>query len=129
MSKAKAVVQAAIYDALSGAVKGAKVYQDAPADAAYPVVILGDMKSFSLGTKGSSDDRRVTISIISLVEAEESAPLLSLQEQIEEALDGQSLEVDGWTLGIVFDDDDAVLGEDGVTYSGISSFSVLALAA
>ena len=129
MSKAKAVVEAAIYNALSDAVDGATVYQDAPADAAYPVVIIGDMKSFGLGSKGATNDRRVTISIISLVEAEERAPLLKLQEQIEEALDGQTLEADGWTLGIVFDDDDAVLGEDGVTYSGISSFSVLALAA
>jgi hypothetical protein len=128
MSKAKSVVEAAIFDALSKTVKDASVYQDAPPDAAYPVVIVGDMKSFRLPTKGASDDRRVTISIIALVEAEERAPLLKLQEQIEEALDGQSLEFDGWTLGIEFDDDDAVLGEDGVTYSGISSFSVLALA-
>lgn len=128
MSKAKSIVEAAIFDALSKTIEGATVYQDAPADAAYPVVIVGDMKSFRLQTKGTSDDRRVTISIIALVEAEERAPLLKLQEQIEEALDGQSLEPDGWTLGIEFDDDDAVLGEDGVTYSGISSFSVLALA-
>lgn len=128
MSKAKSIVEAAIFDALSKTIQGAAVYQDAPADAAYPVVIVGDMKSFRLQTKGASDDRRVTISIIALVEAEERAPLLKLQEQIEEALDGQSLESEGWTLGIEFDDDDAVLGEDGVTYSGISSFSVLALA-
>ncbi len=128
MSKAKAVVEVAFYDALSETIRGATVYQDAPADAEGDLVIIGDMKSFGLGSKGATDDRRVTISIISLVEAEERAPLLKLQEQIEEALDGQTLEVDGWTLGIVFDDDDAVLGEDGVTYSGISSFSVLALA-
>jgi hypothetical protein len=128
VSKAKAVVEAAIFDALNEAITGAAVYQDAPANAAYPVVILGDMKSFRLQTKGSSPDRRVTISIVTLVEAEERAPLLDLQEQIEDALDGQSFAPDGWTLGVEFDDDDAVLGDDGVTYSGISSFSVLALA-
>jgi hypothetical protein len=127
LSKAKSVVEAAIFAALSETIEDAAVYQDAPADAPYPVVIVGDMKSFRLQTKGTSDDRRVTISIIALVEAEERAPLLKLQEQIEEALDGQSIEIEGWTLGVEFDDDDAVLGEDGVTYSGISSFSVLAL--
>ncbi len=128
MSKAKSVVEKAIFDALDSGLEGATVYQDAPADAPYPIVILGDMKSIRLQTKGASPDRRVTINIVALVEAEERAPLLALQEQIEGLLDGQTLAPDGWTLGVEFDDDDAVLGDDGVTYSGISSFSVLALA-
>lgn len=128
MSKAKAVVEAVAFEALHQAIEGAAVYQDAPENAPTPLVIIGDMKSARLPVKGADADRRVTITIVSLVEAEERAPLLTLQEQIEDALDGQSFEQDGWTLAFEFEDDDAVLSEDGSTYSGVTSFSVLALA-
>lgn len=128
MSNAKSIVELAFFDALVAAITGATVYQDAPQDAPLPVVILGDMKSWRLDVKGASDDRRVQISIVTLVEAEERAPLLALMEQIETALDGQTLVPDGWTLGVQFDEDDAVLADDGSTYTGISTFTVVALA-
>jgi hypothetical protein len=128
MSSAKSVVELACFKVLSEAVTGATVYQDAPHDAPLPVVILGDMKSFRLDTKGATADRRVQISIVSLVEAEERAPLLGIMEQIDAALDGQTVTTDdGWTLGFTFDEDDAVLSEDGTTYTGVTSFSVTAL--
>ncbi len=128
MSSAKSIVELACFDALREAVVGATVYQDAPQDAPLPVVILGDMKSFRLDTKAASDDRRVQITIVSLVEAEERAPLLAIMEQIETALDGQTLLPDGWTLGFQFEEDDAVLADDGSTYTGVSTFTVVALA-
>jgi len=128
MSSAKAMVEAAAFLALSSAITDAGVYQDAPENAPTPLVIIGDMKSSRLPTKDADADRRVTISIITIVEAEERAPLLTLQEQIENALDGQNFEQEGWVLAFEFEDDDAVLSEDGSTYSGVTSFSVLALA-
>jgi hypothetical protein len=128
MSKAKAMVEAAAFLALNNGVTGATVYQDAPENAPTPLVIIGDLKSSRLPTKDADDDRRVTISIVTIVEAEERAPLLALQEQIEAALDGQNLQQDGWLLAFEFEDDDAVLSEDGSTYSGITSFTVLAIA-
>lgn len=128
MSSAKAVVELACFEALKANVADATVYQDAPQDAPLPVVILGDMKSFRLDTKGASDDRRVQITIVSLVEAEERAPLLAIMEQIEAALDGQTLLPDGWTLGFTFEEDDAVLSDDGSTYTGVTTFAVVALA-
>jgi len=128
MSKAKALVEIETYDRLAEVITGATVYQDAPEDAAGDLVIIGDMKSSSLATKGNDADRAVTVSIISLAEADERAPLLALQEQIEDALDGQTFTREGWTLGFAFEDDDAVLAEDGSTYSGITTFRVLALA-
>ncbi|MDO7843452.1 tail completion protein gp17 [Sphingomonas immobilis] len=128
MSKAKSIVEAVTFDALEAVITGATVYQDAPENAPGNLVILGDMKSVRLATKGTDADRRVSISIVSIVEAEERAPLLALQEQIDDALDGLSFERDGWTLAFEFEDDDAVLAEDGSTYNGISSYSVLALA-
>ncbi|WP_277969305.1 tail completion protein gp17 [Sphingomonas echinoides] len=128
MSSAKAMVEAAAFLALSNAITDAGVYQDAPENAPTPLVIIGDMKSSRLPTKDADADRRVTISIVTIVEAEERAPLLTLQEQIETALDGQNLQQDGWLLAFEFEDDDAVLSEDGSTYSGITSFTVLAIA-
>lgn len=108
MSNAKAVVEAAVYAALDAAIEGATVYQDVPQDAPLPVVILGDMKSYPLGGK-DDPDRSVNIIIVSMVEAEERAPLLE--------------------LSATFDDDDAQLGGDGATYIGTSSFTVIALTA
>lgn len=128
MSRAKALVEAETYDRLAEAITDAGVWQDAPEDATGDLVIIGDMKSAGLSTKGSDGDRIVTISIVSLAEAQERAPLLALQEQIEGALDGQTFTREGWTLGYSFEDDDAVLAEDGSTYSGITTFRVLALA-
>lgn len=128
MSKAKAITEQVAFDALTAIVTAAGVYQDAPAEVTGPLVILGDMKSFRLPTKGGVDDRRVSISIISMVEAEERAPLLEIQEQVETALDGQTFEHQGWTLAFEFEDDDAALTDDGVTYAGVTQFTVLAIA-
>jgi hypothetical protein len=128
VSNAKAVVEATVYDALSQAVTGAVVYQDAPDNAPLPIVVIGDMKSSRLPGKASSPDRTVTVSIVTLIEAQERGPLLAIMDQIETALDGESFAPDGWTLAATFDDDEAMLADDGSTYSGLSSFTFLALA-
>lgn len=128
MSKAKAMVEQVAFRELAAVIRGATVYQDAPSDAAGDLVIIGDMKSARLGGKDQSGDRRVGLQIVSIAIAEERAPLLALMDQIEEALDGQSFELEGWTIAFAFEDDDAVLNEDGASYSGISSFTALALA-
>lgn len=128
MSSAKSTVEAVVYAALSDAVSGAAVYQDAPDNAPLPIVVIGDMKSARLPGKAASADRTVTVTIVTLIEAQERAPLLALMDQIEQALDGSSFAPDGWTLAGTFDDDEAVLADDGSTYSGISTFTFLALA-
>ncbi|MBM6576346.1 DUF3168 domain-containing protein [Microvirga sp. SRT01] len=128
MSSAKAAVEAAVYDALAQTISGATVYQDAPDNAPLPIVVIGDMRSARLPGKASSPDRSVTVSIVTLIEAQERAPLLALMDQIETALDGGTFVADPWTLSGTFDDDEAVLAEDGSTYSGLSTFTFLALA-
>lgn len=128
MSKAKAVVETLVYDTLSRAVTNAVVYQDAPDNAPLPIVVIGDMKSSRLPGKATTADRTVTVSIVTLIEAQERAPLLAIMDEIETALDGESFTSDGWTLAAAFDDDEAMLADDGSTYSGISSFTFLALA-
>ncbi len=128
MSKAKAIVEAVAFRELAAAIAGASVYQDAPSNAEGDLVIIGDLKSVRPALKDAGADRRVEISIVSLAIAEERAPLLALQDQIETILDEQTFELEGWTLAFTFQDDDAVLNEDGASYSGISSFEVLAIA-
>lgn len=128
MSAAKSIVEGETYRRLADAVEGAAVYQDPPENAPYPLVIIGDLRSVRPGGKGADGDRIVTITIVTLVEAQERAPLLRLQEQIEKALDAQTFETsDGWTLAYTFQDDDAVLDEDGATYAGLTVFTVVAL--
>jgi hypothetical protein len=126
MSEAKAAVEAAIFNALDAGVSGATVYQDVPEDAPLPVVIIGDMKSTPIGPK-DDPDRRVSVIIVTMVAAEERAPLLALQEQVEQLLDGLTFTPPGWTLRATFEDDDAQLAEDGVSYIGTSVFTVFAL--
>ena len=126
---AKSAVEAAIYTALAGAIRGATVYQDAPDDAPNPLVVIGDLKSARLLGKPASRDRRVTVTIITLVEADERRPLLDLMAQIDAALDGQMFEPAGWSIEVDFADDEAALTEDGATYAGVSTFTCLALAA
>lgn len=128
MSNAKAVVEQVIYDALAGGVEGAAVYQDVPDDAPLPLVIIGDMKSYPLGAK-DDPDRRVSVIVVSMVAAEERAPLLALQKQIEALLDGKTFSLDGWIVQVSFEDDDAILGQDGATYVGTTAVSAIALTA
>lgn len=122
------MVEKAAFDAVSAAVTGAQVFQDVPNDQQGDIVVIGDMRSFRFDTKSASDDRIVEISIVSLVIADERAPLLAIQEQIEGALDGNQIDQDGWRLDFIFKDDDAVLGEEGAGYVGVTTFTVIAIA-
>lgn len=126
MTDAKSITELVAFQQLDAAVTGATVYQDAPEGASLPIVVVGDMKSTPIGGKGDPD-RRISLLIQAEVSAEERAPLLALQKQIEETLDDLTIEQDGWTLAFTFEDDDAQLGEDGATYIGTSAFAVLAL--
>jgi hypothetical protein len=128
MTSAKAAVEAATFDALAATIRGAAVYQDVPDDAPFPIVVVGDLSSRRLPGKAASRDRIVTVSVVTLVAAEERAPLLALMEQADAALDGRTVQAGGWTLAFAFDDDDAALQEDGQTYAGVAAYTVMALA-
>lgn len=127
VSNAKAAAETALFAALAAGISGATVYQDVPEAAPLPIVVVGDLRSRPIGGKGERD-RRISAVIVTVVAAEERTPLLELQRQIEDLLDGQIFIEDGWTLSVTFEDDDALLGEDGVTYTGSSAFDVIALA-
>jgi hypothetical protein len=128
MTDAKSATEATLYGELADAITGATVFQDVPEDEPYPLVVIGDMRSTPLAAK-DDPDRRITVEIVSIVSAEERAPLLELQRQVEAILDGKTFAADGWTLAVSLEDDDALLAEDGSSYVGTSTFQVLALAA
>ena len=128
MSDAVELAEAALYERLSTTVTLARVFQDAPADQPLPVVIIGDLKAFPLGTKQSDADRRIDAVVVTMVSADERAPVLAIQAQVQSSLDDAILVAPGWTFDISFQDDDAVLGEDGSTYIGTSAFTIFALA-
>ena len=126
MTDAKSATEAALFAELDAGVTGAQVFQDAPANAQLPIVIIGDMTATPIGAPGDPD-RRVAVTILTIVEAEERQPLLDLQAQVETLLDDIALAYDGWTIRPTFESADAVLGGDGVTYVGSQQFTVFAL--
>lgn len=126
MLDAKSATEEAFYEALAGGITKATVYQDAPADAPLPLVIIGDLSARPLGSDG---DMIVSASVFAQVEAEERAPLLELQSQIQALLHDQDFSVPGWRIAPDFETDTAELGDDGQTYVGVSVFRVAALKA
>lgn len=128
MSEAKDAVEAEAYAVLAGGISGAAVYQDAPINAEFPIVVLSDCRSESIGGKGDPDEK-VTLDIVTLVSAEEKSPLTALQGQIKALLREHKASVDGFALHFTFESDDAQLHENGVHYVGTTTFSVFALAA
>lgn len=128
MASAQAALEAELFARLDAAITGAAVFQDVPENTLPPFVVIGELRGSPLGGK-DDPDRRIIVDIITVVSAEERGPLLDLQEQIEAAIDDKTFDRDGWTLSITLDSATAALGEDGQTYVGTSTFSVLALTA
>lgn len=126
MTDAKSAVEAAAYAALSAGVTLAPVWQHAPQDVPPPVVIIGDMDDEPIGTK-DDPDRRVSVSILTVVEGEERRPVFAIQAEITAALDGKTLTSGPWSLRFSAEASDAALLGDGSTYLGTSRFLVMAL--
>ncbi len=128
MSDAKDAVEAAAFAALAAGISGATVFQDVPENFSGPLVAIGDTAAKRIGAK-QGGDARVSIEFVTLVNAEERAPLLALQGQIFSLLDNATMNPAGWTLSFTFEEDEARLHENGVSYVGSSVFSVFALQA
>lgn len=142
MTSATDAIELATYKFLTegrapfGAVTGAQVHQHVPENTAPPVVIIGDMDADPLDAK-DDPDRIVTLSIVTVTEAEERKSCLQLMDQAEKILgggkhegaeiDGAQIDIDGWRLAFSFLDGDAVLTPDGDGYVGTSRFTIMAL--
>lgn len=128
MSDAKDAVEATAFALLAAGISGATVFQDVPEDFSGPLVAIGDTTAKRIGAK-QGGDARVSIEFVTLVNAEERAPLLALQGQIFDLLDNATMNPTGWILSFTFEEDEARLHENGVSYVGSSVFSVFALQA
>jgi hypothetical protein len=125
VTKASGAVEAETYTVLSSGVTGAAVFQDVPDDQPLPVVIIGDLLSVPFA--GSNDpDRRITLTIHVLVEGDERAPCIDLQEQIEALLAGVTIATEEWNLHYSVASSAAELAEDGSGYVGTTILSILA---
>lgn len=127
MTSAASATEQAVYDALDAGVTGATVYQHAPENASLPLVIIGDIDGGPMGTKGDTD-RELSLTITTLTQGEQRAPLLELMEMVETALHSQRLASGGWNINPVLTGEAAILGPDGETYIGTQTFTVFALA-
>ena len=125
MSKPNAVVEANTFAVLDAGITGASVFQDVPDDQPLPVVIIGDLLSVPFA--GADDpDRRITLTILVLVEGDERRPCTDLQDQIEELLAGVSFQAADWDLHYSLVSSAAELAEDGSGYLGTTILTILA---
>lgn len=124
---AKSAVKQTVYATLSPAFTAdeAGVFEDVPEDEKFPVIILGDIESVPFG-RHDDPDRRVTITLVTLTEGDESAPCIALQAKAEGLLGDKSFQKEGWVLHVSLGSSDAALTEDGLGYVGTSIINVLA---
>ncbi|WP_022681158.1 DUF3168 domain-containing protein [Sphingobium bisphenolivorans] len=129
MTSAEDAIEKAAFDLLSAVTGlGAPVYQHVPENTPPPVVIIGDIETVPLGGK-DDPDRRATLSVMTVTEAEERKSLLQIKGKAEAALDGVQAEHDGWQLSFSLLGATAVLTAEGDGYVGESRFQILALRA
>lgn len=129
MTSAANAVEKVSYDLLSeGGNIGAAVFQHVPQDTPPPVIIIGDLEVQPLALK-DDPDRRVSLTVLTVTEAEERKSMLELQEQIESRMDGARIEHDGWILAFTQSDSSAALTPEGDGYIGTNSFTIMALRA
>jgi hypothetical protein len=101
------------------------VHQHVPENSKPPMTIVGNIESENIAAKGEQCER-LTIEIIALFRGASRAPLLDIMHQQRVALDGRQLAHDGVHfgtprfLGAVADGP----ASDGVTYAGISTFTI-----
>lgn len=122
-------VDAAAYAALSAEnAVDAPVYQHAPQDIGYPVVLLGDVDNAEPIGRAGDGDLRGDLAVIVMTEAEERSGCAALMAQVKAALDGRSLASGGFTITLAQQSATITLDESGQGYNGLLVFGFLALA-
>lgn len=106
----------------------AKVFQHVPEDTEPPVLIIGDMDSEPIETKGGRD-QKVTLILATVMDAEERRPIRALKAKIIELLHGHQATRGGWLMEFTFIGSDGFRDPETATaYVGNFRFTVLALA-
>lgn len=125
MITAAAAVEANTFAVLDAGITDAAVFQDVPDDQPLPVVIIGDL--LSVPYAGADDpDRRITLTILILVEGDERRPCTDIQDRIETILAGTSIETAEWNLHFSVTSSAAELASDGSGYVGTTILTILA---
>lgn len=122
---ASTAVERETFTALDAGVTGAPVFQDVPDDQPLPVVIIGDLLSVPFG-RDDDPDRRITLTIVVLVEGDERSPCTDLQSEIEAVLVAKTIETPDWNLHYSIASSAAELAEDGSGYVGTTILTILA---
>ncbi|MCH4894006.1 DUF3168 domain-containing protein [Sphingomonas sp. SFZ2018-12] len=118
----------AAFDRLDAQITGAGVYQHAPNNAAPPVVIIGDIDASPIGAK-DDPDRRIAMIVVVVTEGQQRKPCSDLVAQVEQAIDGVTMTVDGYSIELTVESSQVVLSGDAETYVGTVNFTGFALAA
>lgn len=125
MSGPNGVVQTVAFAQLDTTVTLATVYQDVPEDTPPPVVILGDISAEPFTNDPNDPDRRVTLTVTTIVAGDEVGPCTDIQDQVE-MLGGYRVTTDGWELLFRSLGSDATLVGDASGYVGTTTFEIIA---
>lgn len=133
---AEDVVEAAVFAALSGSAEIADladVYQHVPQDTQIEdgrgVLIIGDMDSEPIATKGGRDEQ-IGLVIAAAVVAEERRPIRAMKAAVLDVLNNLQVDRDGWRLHFLYVGAEGFLEPDtGEAYAGNFRFTVMAFAA
>ena len=122
-------VQQASYDALSAGVTLAPVYQHVPDDKRAPYVVIEGSTVTYLGGKDGGLERH-DLSIMTVSREPGRLPVLALQAEVREALNGVPMTAAGADLSApeIQSAADQLL-DDGLTYVGSQRFTIFAQAA
>jgi len=127
-----AAADLAAYEALAAIgwpVAGVHVYQHAPKNAPYPVVVVGDIDGAQPIGRAGDPDMTMNVSVLALTMGEERWPCAAILGTCVAALDGQTIAVPGWAVSFALVAGSAVLAEDGLGYTGAAMFAATALSA
>lgn len=127
MTDAATSTGAALFAALDGNI-GTPVFQHVPQDTDPPVTIIGEHRETAPFGKGDPD-RRIDVDILTIFQGEANKPVTEWQAQIVAILDGAALSHSGFLIRPTLSSKQCELLEDGVTYVGTTTFTVLALVA
>lgn len=134
MAGAMAMCDLLTWQALDGVtwdVAGVSVYQHAPRNAAYPLVIVGDVDGALPIGRAGDPDMTMTVSVLVLTQDEERGPCVEIVDQVITALDGVTVsgtgDAVGWKAHFAVSAGSATIAEDGQGYVGAVQFAATVL--
>lgn len=131
MSDAITAAEKAVFDALTDPAAGLAfpVFQHAPQDTPPPINIFGDVSAAPFGEKEGDPDRRISFQILTVRQGEERKPVLQEVSRIAATLDGKKFTVGDYVISCTGAAWRCEMLEDGETYLGTTTVTILAVLA